>query len=92
MAPERIYDVLATGVMKPQGDQLTDYQKKMLATFLSGRPLGSLKEGDAKDMPNHCASNAPLDETFFPGPNGMDGARDCQLAVPECQGRGPDGR
>ncbi len=62
MPPERIYDALATGVMKPQGDALTDDQKKMLATFLSGRPLGSLKEGDAKDMPNHCASNPPLED------------------------------
>jgi polyvinyl alcohol dehydrogenase (cytochrome) len=60
MPPERIYEALTTGVMKPQGDILTDDQKKMLATFLSGRPLGSLKEGDAKDMPNHCASNPPL--------------------------------
>ncbi len=62
MPPERIYDALTTGVMKPQGDSLTDEQKKMLATFLSGRPLGSLKEGDAKDMPNHCASNPPLSD------------------------------
>jgi polyvinyl alcohol dehydrogenase (cytochrome) len=60
MPPERIYEALTTGVMKPQGDGLTDDQKKMLATFLSGRPLGSLKQGDAKDMPNHCPSNAPL--------------------------------
>ena len=60
MPPERIYDALTTGLMKPQGDQLTDDQRKMLATFLSGRPLGSLKEGDAKDMPDHCASNPPL--------------------------------
>lgn len=60
MPPERIYDALTTGVMKPQGDSLTDDQKKMLATFLSGRPLGSLKQGDAKDMPNQCASNAPM--------------------------------
>ena len=60
MPPERIYDALTTGVMKPQGDSLTEDQRKMLATFLSGRPLGSLKEGDAKDMPNHCASNPPL--------------------------------
>jgi polyvinyl alcohol dehydrogenase (cytochrome) len=60
MPPERIYDALTTGLMKPQGDQLTDDQRKMLATFLSGRPLGSLKQGDAKDMPNHCASNPPL--------------------------------
>jgi polyvinyl alcohol dehydrogenase (cytochrome) len=60
MTPERIYEALTTGPMKPQGDQLTEDQRKMLATFLSGRPLGSLKEGDAKDMPNHCASNPPL--------------------------------
>ena len=60
MSPERIFEALTTGVMKPQGDALTEDQRKMLATFLSGRPLGSLKEGDAKDMPNHCASNPPL--------------------------------
>jgi len=60
MPAEKIYDALTTGVMKPQGDSLTDDQKKMLATFLSGRPLGSTQEGDAKDMPNHCASNPPM--------------------------------
>jgi polyvinyl alcohol dehydrogenase (cytochrome) len=60
MTPERIYDALTTGPMKPQGDQLTDDQRKMLATFLSGRPLGSLTEGAAQDMPNRCASNQPL--------------------------------
>jgi polyvinyl alcohol dehydrogenase (cytochrome) len=62
MTPEKIYEALTTGPMKPQGDQLTDDQRKMLATFLSGRPLGSLKQGDAKDMPNHCASNPPLED------------------------------
>ena len=62
MTPERIYDALTTGLMKPQGESLTEDQRKMLATFLSGRPLGSLKEGDAKDMPNHCASNPPMSD------------------------------
>jgi polyvinyl alcohol dehydrogenase (cytochrome) len=71
MTPERIYDALTTGPMKPQGDSLTDMQKKMLATFLSARPLGSMKEGDAKDMPNHCASNPPLaDPSAGPAWNG----------------------
>jgi len=60
MSPEKIYDALTTGPMKPQGDALTEDQRKMLATFLSGRPLGSMKAGDAKDMPNRCASNPPL--------------------------------
>ncbi|HXX20770.1 MAG TPA: PQQ-binding-like beta-propeller repeat protein [Candidatus Acidoferrum sp.] len=60
MTPEKIYEALTIGAMKPQGDALTEDQRKMLATFLSGRPLGSLKAGDAKDMPNQCASNAPM--------------------------------
>ena len=76
MPPERIYDALTTGLMKPQGDALTEDQRKMLATFLSGRPLGSLKEGDAKDMPNHCASNAPMSDPS---------------AGPEWNGWSPDG-
>jgi len=76
MPPERIYDALTTGVMKPQGDALTDEQRKMLATFLSGRPLGSLKAGDAKDMPNRCASNPPLSDPS---------------AGPEWNGWSPDG-
>src|SRR5579862_6896347 len=71
MPAERIYSALTTGVMKPQGDSLTDSQKKMLATFLSGRPLGSAQEGDAKDMPNHCPSNPPLaDPSAGPAWNG----------------------
>jgi polyvinyl alcohol dehydrogenase (cytochrome) len=60
MSPERIYEALTTGVMKPQGSLLTEDQRKMLATFLSGRPLGSLDQGAAKDMPNQCSSNPPL--------------------------------
>ncbi|HXW61762.1 MAG TPA: PQQ-binding-like beta-propeller repeat protein [Candidatus Acidoferrales bacterium] len=71
MPPERIYEALTTGVMKPQGDSLTEDQQKMLATFLSGRPLGSLKKGDAQDMPNRCASNPPLsDPSVEPSWNG----------------------
>lgn len=60
MAPERIYDALTKGVMKGQGDTLTEDQRRMVATFMSGRPLGSLAQGDAKDMPNRCSSNPPL--------------------------------
>ena len=62
LSPEKIYEALTTGVMKPQGDALTEDQRKMLATFLSGRPLGSMKSGDAKNMPNRCASNSPLSD------------------------------
>jgi len=60
MSAERIYDALTTGPMKAQGATLTEDQRKMLATFLSGRPLGALQQGSAKNMPNQCASNPPL--------------------------------
>jgi polyvinyl alcohol dehydrogenase (cytochrome) len=71
MSPERIYDALTNGAMKPQGASLSEDQRRMLAVFLSGRPLGSMKEGDAKDMPNQCASNPPLaDPSAGPAWNG----------------------
>lgn len=60
MSPEHIYEALTTGPMKGQGDALTDDQKRMLAIFMSGRPFGSLQEGDASQMPNRCPSNPPL--------------------------------
>src|SRR6516162_8324770 len=47
MSPEHIYEVLTTGVMKGQGASLTEDQRRMLATFMSGRTLGSEQQGDA---------------------------------------------
>ena len=71
MAPERIYAALTTGIMKGQGDALSEDQRRMVATFMSGRPLGSLQQGDAKSMPNQCASNPPVpDPSSGPAWNG----------------------
>ncbi|HZN82317.1 MAG TPA: PQQ-binding-like beta-propeller repeat protein, partial [Mycobacterium sp.] len=60
MTPERIYDSLATGSMQAQSTGLSDAQKKALAEFMSGRPLGSARQGDGKSMPNQCTSNPTL--------------------------------
>jgi polyvinyl alcohol dehydrogenase (cytochrome) len=60
MSPERIYKALTSGLMKAQGEALTEDQRKMLATFLSGRPLGSEESGGADTMANRCESNPPL--------------------------------
>jgi len=71
MSPEKIYTALTTGPMKGQGDALSEDQRRMVATFMSGRPLGSLQQGDAKDMPDKCASNPPLaDPSSGPAWNG----------------------
>jgi len=65
MTPEHIYASLTTGSMKTQGDALSEDQRRMLATFMSARPLGSLAEGSAQSMPNHCAAN-PGNARFQP--------------------------
>jgi len=59
-SPEKIYEALTAGAMKTQGASLADDQKKMLAVFMSGRTFGSTEQGDAKNMPNHCAANPPM--------------------------------
>lgn len=56
MLPERIYESLATGSMQAQSAGLNDAQKRALAEFMSGRPMGSARQGDASDMPNQCGS------------------------------------
>jgi polyvinyl alcohol dehydrogenase (cytochrome) len=71
MSPERIYAALTTGSMKSQGDALSEDQRRMLATFMSARPLGSLNEGAAASMPNHCVGNpAMTDPAAGPAWNG----------------------
>jgi len=60
MTPEAIYDALASGVMKVQGEGLTDEQKRRVAESVAGRPLGTSDSGDAKRMPNRCAINSPV--------------------------------
>ena len=62
MTPERIYTALTTGIMQAQGQDLSDDQKKTLALFMSGRPMGSMQMGDARNMPNQCSSNPPLSD------------------------------
>src|SRR5499427_2658108 len=60
MSPERIYEALTTGVMKAQGDKLSDQDRRGVAEFMSGRPLGSAGSGDSKNMPNTCRNNPAM--------------------------------
>jgi polyvinyl alcohol dehydrogenase (cytochrome) len=71
LTPEAIYAALTSGAMKVQGQGLTDEEKRRVAEWLGGRPLGSLLAGDAKSMKNHCPNNAPLtDPSGSPAWNG----------------------
>jgi polyvinyl alcohol dehydrogenase (cytochrome) len=60
LTPEAVYAALTTGPMVAQSKDLSDEEKRAMAAFLGGRPLGSTEAGDAKFMTNHCASSPPL--------------------------------
>ncbi len=60
MPPERIYAAITTGIMKEQAANLSDEQKRRLAEYMGGRPLGSATLGDASQMPNHCPAGSAL--------------------------------
>jgi polyvinyl alcohol dehydrogenase (cytochrome) len=72
LAPEKIYETLASGTMKVQARSLSDEEKRRVAESLSGRPFGSAQSGDAKNMPNHCSGNAlsSFDPSAGPAWNG----------------------
>src|SRR5688572_10617014 len=54
LTPERILDALTTGSMAVNATGMSDRQKRYLAEFLSGRPIGSSVAGQASAMKNRC--------------------------------------
>ena len=71
MPPERIYAAITTGIMQTQAANLTDEQKRRLAEYMGGRPLGSAALADASQMPNRCAAGVTLpDPSKGPAWNG----------------------
>jgi polyvinyl alcohol dehydrogenase (cytochrome) len=71
MSPEKIYAALTTGPMQQQASALNDGQKKALAEFMAGRPIGSSASGAAANMGFQCRTNPPLaDPSSRPAWNG----------------------
>ena len=71
LTPEAVYMALSKGPMAEQAKDLTDDEKRAMAGFLGGRPMGSTEAGDAKNMPNHCAASSPVgDLELTPSWNG----------------------
>lgn len=52
--PEQVLEKLASGAHKAATDGLTEWQVKVMAVYLGGRPLGAFEAGDAAKMPNRC--------------------------------------
>ena len=70
MPPERIFEAIATGAMKNMAAHLTEHEKRLLAEYMGGRKLDTSDAGDAKHMPNVCATHAPVKDMSAPSWNG----------------------
>ena len=75
--PESIYEALRSGnmgsTMQVGMAALTEGQKRTLAEYLSGRPLGAMIPSDAASMPNTCSASPLGDALKGPGWNGWGG-------------------
>jgi polyvinyl alcohol dehydrogenase (cytochrome) len=60
LTPEAVIAALTTGPMAEHAKGLSDDEKRAMAEFLGGRPLGNSEAGDAKNMPNRCTTNPPF--------------------------------
>lgn len=63
-SPERVFEALSAGSMAANAAELTDDEKRGLATYLTGRPFGSAVDRSAGAMPNACPSDATTDARF----------------------------
>jgi len=54
--PEAILDAITTGSMAVNATGLTDAQKRMLAEYITDRPLGAALAGQASAMKNRCTA------------------------------------
>ena len=59
--PERVYEALTAGTMAVNAAELTDEEKRGLATYLTGKPFGSAVDRRAEAMPNVCPADATPD-------------------------------
>ncbi|MBI3493256.1 MAG: PQQ-binding-like beta-propeller repeat protein [Acidobacteria bacterium] len=61
--PEEVLATITTGRMAQYAQGLSEYEKRVLAVYVGGRPLGAAASGDASQMKNRCESHP----AFAPG-------------------------
>ena len=62
--PEEVLASITIGTMAQYAQGLTEYEKRVVAVYVGGRPLGSAAQGDAAQMENRCRNAA----AFAPSP------------------------
>jgi polyvinyl alcohol dehydrogenase (cytochrome) len=68
--PEEVLASITSGKMAPYAQGLTEYEKRVVAVYVGGRPLGAAAQGDASQMKNRCRDSAVFNPAAGPGWNG----------------------
>jgi polyvinyl alcohol dehydrogenase (cytochrome) len=58
--PEEVLASITTGTMAPYARELSDFEKRVVAVYVGGRPLGAAAAGDASQMKHRCESHPPF--------------------------------
>jgi polyvinyl alcohol dehydrogenase (cytochrome) len=58
--PEEVLATITTGPHASHAAGLTEWQKRVMAVYVGGRPLGSAAAGDAATMKNRCDGAPPF--------------------------------
>ncbi len=56
--PEEVLAKMTTGSMAINAKAMTEGEKRLVAVYVGGRPLGAASVGDASTMKNRCASSS----------------------------------
>jgi polyvinyl alcohol dehydrogenase (cytochrome) len=59
--PEEVLASMTTGPMSPHAEGLSEFERRVTAVYIGGRPLGASATGDASRMKNRCESAPALD-------------------------------
>lgn len=59
--PEEVLAAITTGSMARYAQGLTEFEKRVVAVYIGGRPLGAFATGDASQMKNPCTSHPPFE-------------------------------
>ena len=58
--PEQVLTSITSGSMAPYAKGLSEFEKRVVAVYVGGRPLGSANAGDASAMTHRCPARPPI--------------------------------
>jgi polyvinyl alcohol dehydrogenase (cytochrome) len=68
--PEEVLASITTGSMAQYARSMSEFEKRVVAVYVGGRPLGAAATGDASQMKNRCESRPAFDPLKGPAWNG----------------------